>query len=75
MGKKSHWVDYPEPGQVYRHYKGGLYEVITLSTHTETGDKVVVYRSILFGTIMHRPLEMWFEEIPEIASSRFTLEK
>jgi hypothetical protein len=59
----NEFVKYPEPGQRYRHYKGGLYEVITMSTHSETGEKEVVYKSILFGSVMHRPLSMWFETV------------
>ena len=29
---------------VYRHYKGNLYDVIGLATHSETGERLVVYR-------------------------------
>ncbi len=56
-------INYPIPGKRYRHYKGGIYKVITLATHSETGEKQVVYKSELFGDVTTRPLSMWFEEI------------
>lgn len=56
---QSKKVSYPEPGKKYKHYKGGTYEVITLATHTESGDVMVVYKSLLFGSIYVRPLELW----------------
>lgn len=56
-------VQYPELNKVYRHYKGGLYEVISMSTHTETGEVLVIYKSLLFGTVYARPLTLWFNEI------------
>ena len=54
---------YPVPGFTYLHYKGGLYEVITLAEHSETKEKLVVYKSTLFGGVYVRPLSMWFEKI------------
>lgn len=62
------------PGDVYGHYKGGVYEVITMATHTETQEQMVVYRSLVFGTIYVRPYSVWreakdgqprFEKIPK----------
>ena len=29
--------------QVYRHFKGNIYRVLTLAKHTETGEEMVVY--------------------------------
>lgn len=58
---------YPEIGGKYDHYKGGKYEVITMATHTETNEPLVIYKSLLFGSIYARPLSQWFEtiEIPD----------
>lgn len=52
-------MDYPLPGSVYKHYKGGIYKVLSLATHTETSDPLVIYQSIHFGSIYARPLSMW----------------
>ncbi|MEH6501056.1 MAG: DUF1653 domain-containing protein [Pseudoalteromonas distincta] len=44
----------------YRHYKGKDYEVVGLATHSETEEKLVVYRT-LYGEfdLWVRPLEMF----------------
>jgi hypothetical protein len=54
-------INYPEPGKNYRHYKGGLYKVLFLSKHTENGEILVNYQSLLFGSYYSRPLESWNE--------------
>lgn len=51
------------PGDIYRHYKGGKYKVITLANHSETQEPMVVYQSLSFGSTHVRPLEMWDEEV------------
>ena len=49
----------------YRHFKGKEYEVIGQATHSETGEQMVVYRT-LYGNydLWVRPLAM-FEEMVE----------
>ncbi|MEH6566485.1 MAG: DUF1653 domain-containing protein [Halopseudomonas sp.] len=59
----------------YRHYKGKDYEVIGLATHSETEERLVVYRT-LYGNfdLWVRPQAM-FEEMVEVdgkAYPRFT---
>jgi len=46
----------------YRHYKGNLYEVLYLATHSETLEPMVVYRA-LYGVkgVWVRPASMWNE--------------
>lgn len=56
-------VEYPKVGAQYQHYKGGLYEVLTMASHSETNEPLVIYKSVLFGSIYARPLNMWFEEV------------
>jgi hypothetical protein len=28
---------------IYKHFKGGLYKVVTIATHVETSDRLVIY--------------------------------
>ena len=39
-------VDKVHEGQIYQHFKGGLYYVRGLATDTETGNQMVVYQSV-----------------------------
>lgn len=48
---------------IYRHFKGGLYELIDIARHSETEEKMVIYRSLENNIIWVRPLKMWEEEI------------
>ena len=34
-----------EVGKKYRHFKGNVYEVTGFAKHSETGEKLVIYRS------------------------------
>jgi len=56
-------VEYPRIGGKYTHYKGGKYEVMTMATNTETGEPMVIYKSLLFGSIFARPLNIWSEKV------------
>jgi len=53
----------------YRHYKGKLYEVIGVGYHTESLEKVVIYRALYedpkFGkdALWVRPKEMFLETV------------
>ena len=49
------------PGR-YRHFKGGLYEVIGVAKHVDTGEELVVYRP-LYGDrqLAIRPKETFLE--------------
>lgn len=48
----------------YRHFKGREYEVIGFATHSETMEKMVIYRA-LYGeqALWVRPAAMWNEEV------------
>jgi len=65
-------IDYPQPGRIYKHYKGGLYEFLFLAKNTETDEIMAVYRSVLFGTNYARPLSEWNKET-EDGDIRFRL--
>ena len=48
----------------YRHFKGNEYEVIALATHSETGERMVVYRALYGeGGLWVRPAAMWSESV------------
>jgi hypothetical protein len=51
------------PG-IYKHYKGNLYQVMEVATHSETRESMVVYRP-LYGerALWVRPLAMFTEEV------------
>ena len=52
------------PGR-YRHYKGNEYEVIAIARHSETEEKLVVYRKLYDdGSFWVRPLAMFVETVP-----------
>lgn len=55
----SEKVEYPIPGVLYKHYKGGIYEFLFMTTHTETKEVLVIYKSVLFGSYYARPLDSW----------------
>lgn len=49
---------------IYRHYKGNEYEVTDQAVHTETGEKLVIYKSLDEPSkIWARPFEMFFETV------------
>lgn len=52
-----------KPG-LYRHFKGGIYEVIFVAKNSETLEDMVVYRAN-YGEhgVWVRPLSMWNETV------------
>ena len=54
-----------KPG-IYEHYKGNRYQVIGIANHSETLEKMVVYKALYGeGEFWVRPLSMW-EELVEV---------
>ena len=53
-------------GKIFRHFKGDLYLFIDIVTHSETGEKMVLYKA-LYGDcgLFVRPLSMFLEEVPK----------
>ncbi len=48
----------------YRHFKGGLYQVVDVALHSETQEPYVVYRALYDeGGLWIRPLAMFAETI------------
>lgn len=51
---------------VYKHYKGGTYQVLGVARHSESLEKLVVYEALYensLGKLWVRPLAMFLEEV------------
>lgn len=72
--------DLPKELEIYRHFKGNDYQIVTLCEHTETREQMVVYRALYGeGKIYCRPLDMFMSEVdrekyPD-ASQKYRFEK
>ena len=52
------------PSGKYRHFKGGIYEIVCIAKNSETLEDTVIYRSLTEpDKIWARPLSMWDETV------------
>ena len=68
--------------RIYKHFKGDYYLVVDIATHSETKEKMVVYRMLYGdGSLYVRPYEMFIskvdkEKYPDVSQEyRFELQE
>jgi hypothetical protein len=54
----------PQPGEVYRHYKGGIYSIVARAVKEDTLEPLVIYHSNKKGTNWARTLANFTELVP-----------
>ena len=52
-----------QANKLYKHFKGGFYQVLNVAKHTETGEMLVIYREVSKDTIYARPYDMFNSKV------------
>jgi hypothetical protein len=56
-------MNYPIKDATYQHYKGNFYQVLCVTTDTETQEKFVSYKCLSTGTYYSRSLKSFMEAV------------